>query len=332
MFHGTSLYSAVLPDPMPVRVDVTAVAPPGASSIEVDVFIPPPGVERSSVLWWLQPGGGMSRKYWDLDVPAELGNYSLARYLADRGYAVVTVDHLGIGGSSRPDDGFTLTPQVLADVNAAAFDHVIGGLRDGTLLDGVDGMPALVSIGAGHSMGASLTVHQQARHLSHRAVCLLGFGGRGLVSHLSDEEKRYADDPVALRQALVELVRSRYPDPLPMMPRGSSDFLVAVPMSEPVHEALVDARTNLLALAGFSSMIPGNAAPEIASIGVPVMVAHGDKDIGAPAHDVVGEFTSSTDITLYVLDESGHNHNVSPNRERLWDRMVAWAQAVVPTP
>ena len=318
----------MLPDPRTLKIDVSAVAPAGGTSIAVDIFLPPSPVELKPVLWWLQPGGGMSRRYWDLDVPAELGNYSAARHFARHGYVTITVDHLGIGTSSRPDDGFTLTPQVVADVNAYAFAHVVEGLHTGTLLEGVDAMPDLVSIGAGHSMGASLTVHQQARHQSHRAVCLLGFGGRGLLSHLSEDEKRFADDPDALRREIVTLVKARYPDPLPMMPRGSSEFLVAIPMSEPVHEALVEARTNLLALAGFSSMIPGNAAPEIAAIDVPVMIAHGDKDIGAPAHEVVGEFTASNDLTLYVLEESGHNHNVSPNRERLWNRMLGWAAAV----
>ena len=41
-------------------------------------------------------------------------------------------------------------------------------------------------------------------------------------------------------------------------------------------------------------------------------------------------FTASHDITLYVLEESGHNHNVSPNRERLWARMVGWARSLGP--
>src|SRR5689334_19845865 len=118
-FTLRSLYSGVLPEPRTIDVDVSAVAPPGGRTIAVDVFLPA-GSAAPAVLWWLQPGGGMSRKYWDLDVPAALGNYSLARYLASRGAAVVTVDHLGIGGSTRPDDGFSLTPQLLADVNACA--------------------------------------------------------------------------------------------------------------------------------------------------------------------------------------------------------------------
>ena len=270
----------------------------------------------------------MSRRYWDLDVPAELGNYSMAAHMAAAGFIAVTVDHLGVGESSRPDDGYALNPQLLADVNACATAQVLHGLRSGSLISGLAPQPDLRSIGVGHSTGASLTVHQQARHRSHAAIALLGYGGRGLPSHLTDEEKAYADDPERLRRDIVDLTRARYGDPLPMMARGSSEFLVAVPMEEPVHQALVEARTNLLALAGYSSMIPGNAGPEMAAIEVPVFVGLGDKDIGESPYDVPGEFTASHDITLFVLDESGHNHNVSPNRQRLWDRLIAWAGAV----
>ena len=312
-----------------LQIDVSAVAPAGGKFVAVEVHLPAGGVPSAPLLWWCQPGGGMSRKYWDLDVPADLGNYSMAAHLAAAGHIAVTVDHLGVGESSRPDDGFTLNPQVLADVNAHATTAVMEGLRAGTLVDGIGAVPELRSIGVGHSTGASLTVHQQARHRSHAAIALLGFGGRGLPSHLSDEEKAYADDPERLRRDIVDLVRSKYDDPLPMMPRGSSEFLVAVPMEEPVHEALVAARTNMLALAGYSSMIPGNAGPEIAAIDVPVFVGLGDKDIGEPPHDVPSEFTSCHDVTLFVLEESGHNHNVSPNRERLWTRLISWAAAVV---
>jgi pimeloyl-ACP methyl ester carboxylesterase len=180
-------------------------------------------------------------------------------------------------------------------------------------------------------MGASLSVHQQARHRSHDALCLLGYGGRGLIEHLTANELAYADDPEALRRDIVTLARQRHDDPLPTMPRGSSDFLVVVPIGDPVREALVEARSNLLAVAGFSTVIPGNAADVIAQIDVPVLLAHGDRDIGAPLHEVGSDFTACSDLTLIRLANSGHNHNVSPNRLLLWQRMVTWANSIAPT-
>ena len=45
----------------------------------------------------------------------------MARRLAGRGLVVIAIDHLGVGESSRPDDGFALTPGLVADVNAFAI-------------------------------------------------------------------------------------------------------------------------------------------------------------------------------------------------------------------
>jgi hypothetical protein len=261
-------------------------------------------------------------------VPLDHGNYSMARYLADRGFVVVTIDHAGIGESSRPQDGYALTPQVLADVNAAAIASVADGLRRGTLTGKLPPLPNLASIGVGHSAGAGLTVHQQADHRTHAALALLGYHGRGLPSHLNDEERSLAGDPDGVRREIARLVRARYGDPLPVLPRGSSQLLVAGPMPEAVHAALVAARTNLLALAGLSSMIPGSYGPALAVVEVPVFLGLGSLDLTDSTHEVPRQFAASRDVSLFVLEGSGHNHNVAPNRERLWDRLARWARSV----
>ena len=47
----------------------------------------------------------------------------------------MTVDPPGVGGSDTPDDGYTLTPRVVADVLAAALDGLRAELgSDGWLL------------------------------------------------------------------------------------------------------------------------------------------------------------------------------------------------------
>ena len=71
----------------------------------------------------------MSRRYFDLDVDATLGNYRMARHLADQGFVVVTLDHPGVGESDRPDDGYMLTPQCVADVDTFASSMVVKVLR-----------------------------------------------------------------------------------------------------------------------------------------------------------------------------------------------------------
>jgi pimeloyl-ACP methyl ester carboxylesterase len=321
--------------PLRLAIDVAAVAPPGVHTLVADVFLP--AHERmaadAQVLCCL-PGGGMSRRYFDLQLTdldvtdPTLGNYSMARHLADQGFVVVTLDHPGVGASDRPDDGYTLTPQCVADVDAFAFDHILGQLRAGALRDDLPDMPQLVSIGVGHSAGASITAYQQARHRTHRAIALLGYGGAGLATHLNDREKEFAERPDAVIDEIASLVRERFGEPLPMQRRGSSEFLVGAPMPEPVRAALVACRSPLLALVGLSSMIPGATAPVLAQVDVPVFVAHGSRDIAGSLYAVPALFPASNDITVFALDDAGHNHNVAPTREQLWDRLGRWAHGV----
>ena len=328
---AAGVVSALGRPPVRLDVDVTAVAPPGATTVAAELFVPDPDhVGRRPVVVFCLPGGGMSRRYFDLDVAPAEGNYSMARHLAGAGHFVVTIDHLGVGDSSRPEDGYALTPELLADVNNHVTAHILDGVRHGNLVAGLAALPAAVSIGVGHSAGAGLTVHQQARHRSHAAVALLGYHGRGLPGHLTDEERLFAGDPERLRREIARLVRRRYGDPLPMMARGSSRLLVGAPMTDAVHDALVAARTNLLALVGLSSMIPGSYGAELATIDVPVFLGLGSADLTDATHEVPSQFPASRDISLFVLAGAGHNHNVAANREQLWERLARWARAVLP--
>lgn len=270
----------------------------------------------------------MSRRYFDLQVTPDLGNYSMALHLAARGLVVVTLDHLGVGESSRPSDPYTLTPQVLADVNAFAVDQVLERLRRGELTRAVPALPGLWSVGVGHSMGSLLSVYQQARHRSHAGLVLLGFWARGLPSHLDERELRFAGDPDGLAAALADLVRQRFGEALPIPARGSSDLLVGHAMPGPVHDALVAARTHQLAMAGLSSMIPGSCMPELNKIDVPVLVAVGDADITGSLQEIREDFPPETALAVYELAHSGHNHNVAPTREQLWDEILRWVDDI----
>jgi pimeloyl-ACP methyl ester carboxylesterase len=309
------------------EVDVSSVAPAGARTVVGDVFVDPSAapIGPHPILLCCVPGGGMSRRYFDLDVDPAHGNYSMARHLAAKGFLVAIVDHLGVGESSRPDDGYALTPERVADVNAFVVDELVRRLRAGDI-DGVAPVAAgLRTIGVGHSAGAVVTVHQQARHGTHAALAVLGFGGRGLPEHLTEAETAVAGDPVAIRAQLPALVAARFGDPLPMPKRGSSTMLVGSSLPREVHAGLVAARTNMLALVGLSSMLPGSMAPGIGEIDIPVFVGVGSRDITGPPHEIPAAFTSSRDVTLFVLDGAGHNHNVHPHRELLWDRLARWA-------
>jgi hypothetical protein len=311
-----------------IEVDVRAVAPAGASTAVCDVHVAPDALIEPALLLCCLPGGGMSRRYFDLDVDPAHGEYSMARHLARQGFVVATIDHLGVGESDRPDDGYALTPHVVADVNAHVVDELARRLCDGDLVDGLGPLDRVRTIGIGHSAGAKLTVHQQARHRSHVAIVLLGFGGAGLRDRLTPAELAVADDPDAIADRLADLTHARFGEPLPMPRRGSSNFLVGAPMPPPVHEGLLAARSNMLAMVGLSSMIPGSIRPYANAIDVPVFIGLGDRDIAGSPHAVPALFPSSDDIALLVLGDAGHNHNVAPGRATLWDRAGAWIRLV----
>lgn len=194
------------------------------------------------------PGGGMSRRYFDLRVPDELGCYSMARHLAAAGNVVVTIDPPGVGDSGRPVDGYSLTPAVVADVVACATSSIHHRLRIGAVSDEFPACPELVACGLGHSAGGLLTVVQQARHHSYRVLVLLGFEGGGLVDILTDDERRYLDDPDGLSEVIASLAATRFNDPLPVGTSATSSFLIRGDPPAPVMAAIADAGSALLAV------------------------------------------------------------------------------------
>jgi hypothetical protein len=92
-------------------------------------------------------------------------------------------------------------------------------------------------------------------------------------------------------------------------------------------DALGSVKTRLLGVVGLTSMIPGSVDDEMAAVDVPVFLALGEHDIAGDPHTIPACFTGSNDFTLFVLPGTGHNHNVAPERELLWERFVVWARA-----
>jgi alpha-beta hydrolase superfamily lysophospholipase len=309
-----------------VFMEAGPAAPGGVETIAADLFwtdeLDPVDVAIAVCL----PGGGMSRRYFDLDVPATLGDYSMARYLAERGVVVVTLDPPAVGESDRPDDGYSLTSDVVADVNSYAISAVLAGLRSGKLVAGLPPLPSTWTVGLGHSAGAYLTVVQQARHRSYDALALLGFAGGGLDSHLTDDERRYAGDPAGLRLAIADLVKVRFGRPLPGGSTTVSDFLIRGQIPPEARSAIGAASAPLLALVGLTTMVPGSSAEELAAIDVPVLIGVGELDITGDSHLIPTQLPNCPDITLYVVPGAGHNHNVEANRTLLWDRVARWVK------
>jgi pimeloyl-ACP methyl ester carboxylesterase len=312
-----------------IRLDVSDVAPAGCNRICVDLFAPD-DLGPSPLLWVCVPGGGMSRRYFDLAVSGQNGAFSMARYLAAGGDLVVAVDPPGVGESDVPDDGYTLSFQVVADVLAAALE-ALGAEIESRCGERGDHGRAMVrgKIGLGHSAGALLVACQQARHRSYDALALLGFSASGLPGVLSAEELRFVNRPRELAGVIADLSRERFGDPLPQWSNRRSG--VVEPSAAPeVDEALAAASSRLLALVGMTAIVPGSVQPELDELRLPILVALGEHDLAGRLDVLPGQFPSCPDLTLFLLEKAGHNHNVAPNRQILWQRVMRWANSVSP--
>ena len=316
------------------RLDVSdEVELDGRFEIAADAVLPDAAtVEKPLALLFCLPGGFLSRSYYDLGNPrvARERNYSFATYLATQGFAIVAIDHLGTGASSRPPrdaDGYRLDLTAIVRANQAALRQVVG--RVSTRYGFAAGR--LPCVGVGHSMGSALTVAQQATYAPHSALLLQTFSTRGLPRFLSEEELGYADAPERLFNALPGLVEARFGTPYPELshtdPDGRSPAF-SVGTAPPLAERLLrDASTNLLAMCGLATMIPGVLAPLAREIRVPVFVSTGDHDLvgGDPA---AGMLPNAPGVTSYRLADSWHCHNIANTRGELWRRSSDWARSL----
>jgi pimeloyl-ACP methyl ester carboxylesterase len=303
---------------------------PGEGRLEmaVEIHFPKHLVEPAVTLVCL-PGGGTNRRFFDLR-PAESqddASFSFARQMTARGFIVASVDHLGIGESSRPKDGYALSGDVLSQ----AADHVHGtiGARVQAHYGSTFAHPC--TIGVGHSMGAMVTVLQQAQHHTHQAIALLGFSTLGLPKYVPQPLHALASDPVALRTQLPILARQMFKEPYPRLEQSAESramFAGDRADARGIAALKVAGKEPLLPVPGFHSMLPGNVAREAASIDVPVYLALGDRDIVGPPSETPGAFQRSSGVVLHVMPETGHSHFLFASRFALFDGIAVWARSV----
>lgn len=317
------------------RVDA-GVTLPGEGPLTIAVEVVAPAQPKPVALVCL-PGGAMKRRYFDLKPPARAGggelrvdaedSYSFVEQMARRGFVSVLIDPLGVGESSRPADSYALTADVLARANANAAKVALDSIRNGSAINSLAPIPKVVSAGVGHSMGALLTIVQQAGHRQHAGIAVLGFSTRGLPEYLMGEARELAQDPAAARREVVRLARATFREDYPWIGRtAEGSTLYASRSAEPQGvEAIKAARERLLPVTAFQSMLPGNVAPEAARIDVPVFVALGEHDMAGPPLEAPKAFVASPAVTFKLLPGAGHSHFLFASRVELFDALAQWA-------
>ena len=300
------------------RIELGApLAGEGPLWMSAEIFVPERIRPPATVLFCV-PGGGMTRAYFDLGggEPAA-GSFSFARAMTAQGFIVVTLDYLGVGDSSRPADGFAITADLLSRCNQLAVAQISQALREGRLDPALPACPDLVSIGVGHSMGAMLTILQQAAYRPHAALVLLGFTTRGLPQYVTPGERAALEKP-DWRGHVAALAKARFNGfaYVTLAPRDDDGSAAAA--------ALRRAQDSVLATPATHSMMPGNVSAEAAMMDVPLFLGLGERDMAGPPHATPQNFPACYDLTLNVVPGAGHHPFVTPAAGRLFERMGGW--------
>jgi pimeloyl-ACP methyl ester carboxylesterase len=313
-----------------VTIDVTEQVPLGGGPhyIAASVFAPASVGESVDVLFCL-PGGTYTRAYWHLEVPGFPG-YSFAEHLASDGFLVVTIDHLGTGDSSRHPRAVELTPAVVAQANAAAFEVITQRIAAGTLVPGLAAIDIRRNFAVGHSMGGMLAIFQQSLFGSFDAIAPLGYGTIGPIMQHSPE---IGGDGVSLptMESIMNAAASGAFDDMPLADRTVPELRHHFYWDDvPAEVIAADDLTNtaIPGVCGLLSVVPFIASDHAGRVTCPVFIGLGERDSTPDHHDEARAYRASNDVTFFLLPRSGHCHNSAGTRHLLWDRLARWARSI----
>ena len=317
-----------------LAIDVTGAAAFGEpASIALTVTLPDPNPGRLAdppIVCFAKPGAGLGRRYFVEDLPGPARGAQAAWHAA-RGWVFVAVDHLGVGESSQHAPERTARYATLVAAADAAEREVLERLRSGTLAPGFPALADPVVVGIGQSMGACLTVVQQAHHRTYDGIATLGYsvlhtqpptppGGQPCVLSW-----RARDAPATVLNEAVVARDGR---------SGMEHFEAAAWSfcADDVDRGVLRLGDNSVPWGSSTipSLIgtvttPASVASEAAAIDVPVLLAMGDRDVVVDPAGEPRAYRSSGSVDLFVCPTMGHLHNFASTRELLWHRIEAWA-------
>lgn len=257
-------------------------------------------------------GANYNHKYWD--VPTINGHeYSFARYMAEQKYAVLAIDQLGAGESTKPADGDAVT----LDQTASGIHQVITRLRSG---ENATGYAFEKVVTVGHSLGTINAIYAQGTYHDADAVVATGMGHvphelpvpAELIQELLQYE--YFKLPDALRPLMFYYTPGADPDVLQYDADYLADFLARGQLT-----------TGILPAFSFDM-----AALRVGQVDGPVLVQLGEFDGLSPASLADGEaayFTSASSVTVQALPGVGHDFNTHFRNHEGWRLMDEWLRS-----
>jgi len=342
-----------VPDLIELSIDVSDTVGLGRElRAAATVHLPDGPLCDPPVVAFMYPGGGYGRRYFSFDMPDSTGG-GQAGFHTDRGWIVVTCDHLGAGDSTVIDpDPFGYETVALG--NLAVVREVMRRLEDGEL-----GRPPVhdaVKLGFGQSMGGSFLIVLQAHHTPFDGIAALGSSAihtvvpsrpgapaptwpwyaRGAdlataaplnLAALTAAAGASIDGPESLADSAAAGEHPfRWPFHFDDEPADvvHADLSAGVDPSIPVPEW----KSLTIPSCAIYMVAPGTVALEAAAITVPVLSAVGERDVVPDPWMEPKAFKSSSDVTVYVCPRMAHMHNFAGTRTQFWQRLHSWGAGV----
>jgi pimeloyl-ACP methyl ester carboxylesterase len=258
-------------------------------------------------------GGTYNHKYWD--APSINGHpYSYARFMAEQQYAVLALDQLGAGDSSKPDGDFV----TLAETTSA-LHQVLVQLRSNSNPLGYAFAKIIL---VGHSFGSINAIYVQTNHHDADALVVTGYG--------------HVPHKLPFEEALIaELVQDPY-FTLPPEVREAAFYYKPVDGTAAADQAVIDYdNSNLTDLVTRGQIFTTFASvfqDPVGAVSGPVLVQLGEHDALWPAlyaPDEAAYWTSAASITVQSLPNVGHSFNLHLDNRDGWRQIDQWVAATV---
>ena len=280
------------------------------NSYEVAGYLYYQGSYHNRTLLVALHGGNYNHKYWD--APAVNGHeYSFARYMAGRKYAVLAIDQLGTGESSKPAGDL-----VTLDNTASAIHQVISQLRAGTSAVGYS-FERVVTVG--HSLGSINAIYEQGTYADTDAIVITGLGHTPhdlpipgpVIGEMLQHE--YFPFPEDLRASLFYYAPGADADVIAYDRANLADLLPRGQLTTAIF-------------ASFDS-----AANRVGSVTGPVLAQMGEFDALFPSTLYAGGeaayYTSASSVDVQSLPGVGHDLNTHFRNHEGWRLMDEWLRS-----
>ncbi|AGP35104.1 alpha/beta hydrolase [Sorangium cellulosum] len=247
-----------------------------------------------------------THEYWD--IPSIGGrDYSYARHMAKEGYAVLALDMLGTGESSRPDGDFLDLAETAESVHQVLTEMRTRG--------GVFKTPFNRIALVGHSNGAIISTYVQSTYNDADVLVNTGL--------------TFTPHPIPVSpEAISALLQTPY---IAIPPEIRTDIFYDAANADPALIAFDNANiADTYTRGQFLSLLAVSEDPSLSGIHdvtSPVLIQFGETDELQPAAYVDSDaalYTSAARVTKAIVPDTGHILNGHRGTPIGWEQIDCW--------